>query len=320
MRSLFPLLLVAAILGFAGCRPFAPSALPENRIPWTGGSSPATLVYAPATDIEGSWLAIGEASPVSPETMVRAMEARVAMLFPDVAIRVEGDSEGQILVHLLDPLSPIEQQIIEGTLRTFGALQFLMMASDQYRFDPPLFLDEETERAGRWEESNPDLPLACYHQIAPEQEGPHPRLLFFRRSAPDEDAAPQAPSVMEVEIGPLLPVIRPLTIRDWFGAADLGRVYPTNDDLGLLAIGFEFVDHRQEDFERVTRDGVDRTIAMVVDGAVQATPRIAEPLPGQGIIHGGFSNEELKGLIDLLHYPDMRSPIRFVERRIPEAR
>jgi preprotein translocase subunit SecD len=78
------------------------------------------------------------------------------------------------------------------------------------------------------------------------------------------------------------------------------RVYPTADNFGRPAVGFQLDGSGGRQMNRITGRHVGEPLAIVLDGQVYSAPRINQALGTNGIIQGNFSAAELSYLTRVL--------------------
>lgn len=80
-----------------------------------------------------------------------------------------------------------------------------------------------------------------------------------------------------------------------FGAADIRNVAAATNPLGHLAINYEIIPERADDFHDYTEEFVGHVKAVVIGGEIIIAPRVAEPMADRVQLSGGlagFSEEE----------------------------
>ncbi|MEA3328541.1 MAG: protein translocase subunit SecD [Candidatus Omnitrophota bacterium] len=81
-------------------------------------------------------------------------------------------------------------------------------------------------------------------------------------------------------------------------------------------VGFQLDRKSGRKFSRVTRENVGRKLAILLDGVVQSAPMIREEIPsGEGVITGGFTQDEASDLAIKLRAGALPAPIKIVEER-----
>jgi SecD/SecF fusion protein len=84
---------------------------------------------------------------------------------------------------------------------------------------------------------------------------------------------------------------------DW----KLTSAYPTRDDKGMPAVGFEFNDAGSRMFLELTRNNIGNPLAIILDGKAYSAPNIQSAISQRGIITGKFSVEEVNYLVSTLN-------------------
>jgi SecD/SecF fusion protein len=170
-----------------------------------------------------------------------------------------------------------------AAIESLGELAFRIVAEPGF---VPTGTDYEKENSAlsKWTTANPGAPLPVFNRLTPEQGGPNPGIEWFPSK---EGRNPY-------------PVWRPATEQERFLGGDLARVYPSRDNIGFPAVGFELKASRRSEFRDFTKKYKSRAMAIVLNGEVVSSPRIDEELPGEGIIRGNFSDQDVKDLITVL--------------------
>ena len=115
-----------------------------------------------------------------------------------------------------------------------------------------------------------------------------------------------------------LDVVPALAGEEAFSSADLGRVFPTQDNLGYPALGFEIRKDRREAFGRFTEGLTRQRMAIVLDGVVITAPNIESALYGTSLISGGihgFTEDELRDLLVALRSGELELDLELLEVR-----
>jgi len=81
------------------------------------------------------------------------------------------------------------------------------------------------------------------------------------------------------------------------GSWGLLAVYPTQDAMGRRAIGLELDEAGAKRFYSLTRDNIDRAMAIVLDGQVLSAPSISSAIRSRAIITGKFTEKEIRSMI-----------------------
>ncbi len=89
----------------------------------------------------------------------------------------------------------------------------------------------------------------------------------------------------------------------------------TTDDTGQWVVQFELKADKKREFLDFTRRNVGRLMAIVLDDDCQMAPNIRSPIPGKGIIEGGFSTQEARDLKLLLNAGALPVPLEIDTNR-----
>ncbi|NLE28158.1 MAG: protein translocase subunit SecD [Phycisphaerae bacterium] len=93
---------------------------------------------------------------------------------------------------------------------------------------------------------------------------------------------------------------------DW----KLSSAYPTRDDKGMPAVGFEFNDAGSRMFLELTRNNIGNPLAIVLDDKVYSAPNIQSAISQRGIITGKFSVEEVNYLVSTLNAGSLEARLK----------
>ena len=106
--------------------------------------------------------------------------------------------------------------------------------------------------------------------------------------------------------------------EDWlFSGTDFSRVFPSFEQNGFPAVGFDIALLRQNDFEAFTTEHVDEQMAIVVDNEIVTDPVLNSPLSSGGIITGGsygFKQAEVNDLVQVINSGSLDLEPRFEDR------
>ncbi|MFZ0035405.1 MAG: protein translocase subunit SecD [Sedimentisphaerales bacterium] len=98
--------------------------------------------------------------------------------------------------------------------------------------------------------------------------------------------------------------------KDW----SLERAYPTSDQTGRRAIGFQLDDKGGRLFGNVTGKNVDRPLCILLDGVAISAPNINSRIFAHGIIQGTFTQTEVVDMVNKLNAGSL--PARLIEQPI----
>ena len=180
-----------------------------------------------------------------------------------------------------------------AAIESLGELSFQMLA-DAGHVPPDTDLQTERQKLDDWAAANPGSPLSAFNRLALENGGPHPAIEWYGWKPQDDAQEAQS------EVERAQPVFRPESPADEFRGGDLLRVYPSQDQLGFPAVGFEMKPARRSEFGDFTGENEGRRMAIVLNGEIATAPEIGERMSQGGIIYGRFSNQEMADLITVL--------------------
>lgn len=80
----------------------------------------------------------------------------------------------------------------------------------------------------------------------------------------------------------------------------LRNAYPSTDNWGKRAVGFEFGSQGASIFGKITGNNIGKNLAIVLDGEIRSFPTIQSRIDGQGVITGEFSEDEIHELVVIL--------------------
>ncbi|MCP3919355.1 MAG: hypothetical protein GY711_27780 [bacterium] len=194
------------------------------------------------------------------------------------------EATGAVAVRIksLDHGSERELHLLRELLEDSGELHFLIQAREIHFTGTDADLESEREAASTWIGVERGEDLGAYNRTIAGRDGVLGRLRWYLDSVDTEGDLQSRLVALMVEEDPA-----------WrFGSADVDSVYPSSDDFGRLACGFELREDRQEAFEAFTGAHVDELLGIVVGDELLMLPNIQTPLPGKGIIQGGVKGFE----------------------------
>ncbi|MCA9001217.1 MAG: protein translocase subunit SecD [Planctomycetes bacterium] len=187
------------------------------------------------------------------------------------------------------------RQLIENT----GSMAFMIEATNQDLVDPvnrALSSDLQKERTAvqTWIDENPGLEIREYNTLLATSEGPKSRLRWY-------------PMVTDNPEAQLKDLIQPLIIEEdpaWrFDGTHFPTFYPSQDNLGLPAVGFTPTAEKQVAFGDFTEEHKNERMAIVINDEIVTFPEIHGRLGNGGVIEGGaggFTSEEVNDLVRVL--------------------
>jgi len=96
---------------------------------------------------------------------------------------------------------------------------------------------------------------------------------------------------------------------------DLRSSQPSSDENGQPAVGFNLTGEGGRKFFAFTSAHVKDTLAVVLDNKVQSVATIQEPIHDSGIIHGRFTQQEVKDQSMILRSGALPAGIKYLEER-----
>tara|TARA_R110002126_G_scaffold105905_1_gene240536 strand:+ start:2326 stop:5349 length:3024 start_codon:yes stop_codon:yes gene_type:complete len=186
--------------------------------------------------------------------------------------------------------------LIENT----GRMAFHIEAEDADLVDPvsgvQTDISLETEKVIEWVQAErerngeePDIEL--YNLLLSEKQGPVSRLRWFPRpkTSPEQK--------LEDRLEPLIIEVN----HDWrFTGADVPHAYPSQDQYGFPAVGFQIRDLKGNLFGLFTEAHKGKLMAIVIGGEIATMPNIESGLFGGGIIQGQYTHQEVQDMIQVL--------------------
>ena len=170
----------------------------------------------------------------------------------------------------------------------------------------------ETDKAREWAVANPVAKITEYNnKLITENPGqPLSRLRFF----PMREEGAMADMPMADRLVALVVEEN----EDWlFSGSDFPRVFPSFEQNGFPAVGFDIALLRQNDFEAFTTEHVDEQMAIVIDNEIVTDPTLNGPLSSGGIITGGpfgFKQAQVNELVQVINSGSLDLEPRFEDR------
>ena len=182
-----------------------------------------------------------------------------------------------------------------AAIESLGELSFQILV-DSSNVPAGTDLQSERERLDTWAEANPNTPIAAFNRLAPP-EGPHAEIEWVPHAFTAEEGA-EVVAVPEAERA--APLFRPASPEEEFRGSALSRVYPTRDELGRPAVGFEIQPSRRSEFGEFTETNQGRYMAIVLNGEIYSAPILESRISQGGRIAGRFSDAEVRDLMTVL--------------------
>ena len=197
--------------------------------------------------------------------------------------------------------APVRQLIddpIKEAITSLGELSFQIVAENGDL--EGLDLIQEREKLTTWATANEGASITSFNNLPEADGGPHSGIEWFPNSFSGNEAAAAMTTAQRAEQAQ--PLLRPTGEPDTLRGEDLDRVYPTADNYGYPAVGFEFKTARNKfnHFTDFTEQNTGRYMAIVLNDEVYTAPSINQTLYGGGIIQGRFTDEEMQALVNVL--------------------
>jgi hypothetical protein len=94
--------------------------------------------------------------------------------------------------------------------------------------------------------------------------------------------------------------------------SDIATARPSTDGAGRPAVSFSLKKDGAARLHAATEKNIGKHLAIVIDGHVEATPRIEDPVGADGQITGPFTEAEAHDLALLLRVGELPSPVNIV--------
>jgi preprotein translocase subunit SecD len=96
---------------------------------------------------------------------------------------------------------------------------------------------------------------------------------------------------------------------------DLRNARPTLDEYNAPAVSFTLNSDGAEKFARVTRENINRPLAIILDHQVQSAPTIQSEIGAEGRISGHFTQQEVQDLSLVLRSGALPAKLNYLEQR-----
>ncbi|MFT7487502.1 MAG: protein-export membrane protein SecD/preprotein translocase SecF subunit, partial [Candidatus Paceibacteria bacterium] len=194
------------------------------------------------------------------------------------------------------------RQKIENT----GDMAFMIAANDADLIDGEnraFSTDLNAERAAMetWLEENPGMEIREYNTLlSSTRQGPVTRLRWLPNSTDDPT----------IELKDLLAPLILESDPEWrFDGTHFPTFFPSQDQLGLPAVGFTPTPEKQSAFGDFTEEHKGQQMAIVINGEIVTFPNINGRLGNGGVIEGGrggFTSDEVNDLVSVLRSGSLR--------------
>lgn len=257
---------------------------------------PGPLVYA--VDVDSvrrvGWCA-ADADDLQALTAARdVVTRRLSALDQGMGAVVSLESApARLRVELPEGLWEAERARIDLGLASLGRLEFLSLATEENLRGTEIDWEQERSKFETWSEAQPGLGPASFGAAATnstgvEGDGPHPTLTWRPRGQAGTSTG--EPALLRL----------PRRSVDWIGAGHVSRLFPTRDELGRPAIGFEIDADHHGAFGDFTQGLRGQYMAILLEGEVVSNPIIESRISTGGRLAGSFTDSETKDLLERL--------------------
>jgi SecD/SecF fusion protein len=218
------------------------------------------------------------------------------------------------------PVRLVSTNYIQNKIENLGQLSFEIVATDASLTGSGTDLASERAKLDTWFAANPQATnLRAFNALssvpdAGQLAGPNPWI----RWAPDKKQRDEATGQI-ADTRTLAQRAQPLLRlenhpdyqdRDWrFDGAKLKQAFPTRDQRGLPAIGFEWDSRYASAFGAFTENFSGYQMAIVLNEQIESAPSLDEPIFASGIIRSGsvpYRPEEVEEMVTVLRTGSLR--------------
>jgi preprotein translocase subunit SecD len=182
------------------------------------------------------------------------------------------------------------------------------LGPDRVRVVAPILTSERAERLGQALCRSGNLEFRLVHMDSKDilQSGTIPAgYRIFQHDLPPPPESGTAREELVVKAAP----------EEGLSGSVVKHAFVTRDNLGQPQIGFALTPEATPAFARVTRENVQRALAMIVDGKLLSAPVIRDPIEtGEAVISGHFTDQEAFELTAALESP-LPVPVVVVEAK-----
>jgi SecD/SecF fusion protein len=218
------------------------------------------------------------------------------------------------------PVRLVSTNYIQNKIENLGQLSFEIVATDASLTGSGTDLASERAKLDTWFAANPQSTnLRAFNALssvpdAGQLAGPNPWI----RWAPDKKQRDEATGqiadtrTLSQRAQPLLRLENhpDYQDRDWrFDGAKLKQAFPTRDQRGLPAIGFEWDSRYASAFGAFTENFSGYQMAIVLNEQIESAPSLDEPIFASGIIRSGsvpYRPEEVEEMVTVLRTGSLR--------------
>jgi SecD/SecF fusion protein len=222
----------------------------------------------------------------------------------------------------------VSTNAIQNRIENLGKLSFEIVLqggdrSDSLMQDLGTSYQAEKAKLDAWFENNKGaVDLDAFNALAATAGGPNPGIRWVpeRRYRDQKTGAINDGRSLSERARPLLIArLHPrYGDRDWnMTGARLASTFPTNDELGRPAVGFEVLAEYAPAFQAFTKEFRGENMAIVLNEEIQSAPELNDPIYDRGIITGQFTFKEVEDLVGVLRSGSLRlKPVLEYEEKV----
>ena len=240
------------------------------------------------------------------DQMVAAVSRRINLSGTEqVTVRQVGSDRIEIIVPGADPgaVADLKKKVV-----TLGSLEFGLLANTS---DHAAIIAEARKVSSKekFYRDATGVPVAAWRGLGQLQNGQ------FKEIGVGDGATREVPGAKDGEVETQFLVMQEPEARRITGQY-LDRAYGTVDGSGRPAVGFVFDGKGSYLFGQLTRenrpraDGSNRRLAILLNDRVHSAPTIDEPIDGNGIIRGDFTQAEIRELTSVLNAGALELPLK----------
>lgn len=222
----------------------------------------------------------------------------------------------------------VSTNAIQNRIENLGKLSFEIVlaggdSSESLMQDLGTSFQAEKAKLDAWFEQNKGASnLSEFNALTPEQGGPARGIRWVperRYRDPSSGSIRDERNLAQRAQPLLIPSLHPrYGDRDWnITGARLASTFPTNDEYGRNAVGFEVRAEHAPAFQAFTTEFRGDQMAIVLNEEIQSAPNLNDPIYDRGIITGQFSSREVTDLVKVLRAGSLRlKPVLEYEERV----
>jgi SecD/SecF fusion protein len=222
----------------------------------------------------------------------------------------------------------VSTNAIQNRIENLGKLSFEIVLeggdrSDSLMQDLGTSYQAEKAKLDAWFENNKGAAdLDQFNALAPTAGGPNRGIRWVaerRYRDPKSGAINDGRSLAERARPLLIARLHPrYADKDWnMTGSRLASTFPTNDELGRPAVGFEVLAEYAPAFQAFTKEFRGENMAIVLNEEIQSAPELNDPIYDRGIITGQFTFKEVEDLVGVLRSGSLRlKPVLEYEEKV----